>query len=782
MPPEHSGGTALNNPLSKGRLSALFAPLHQRLPFLTLLGCAIAGIVLAARLPVPSAFWCSSSLLAAVAFIFRRKLSLFAALVVCGFAAIHLWQSLESPARRLAAKLDDHSLLVNARGVVASQPRSFTNGRASFSFQITSLERGATTLTLPLQVVVDWAGPAPAYGDEIRLTGALRNLTPPRNPGQFDFAAWLARQGIFSGLRIEHPADAKILRHDRGNPFIAFALKSRAWMQATLTRDINDPVIADLLSAMILGDSSSLPQEIQEQFRGTGTFHLFSVSGLHVAMLGVLLWYGLKIFRLSRRQSIFIIIPALFFYALMTGWQPASVRSAVMASIVLAGFLADRPPTVLNSLCAAAFLILCYDTNELFNPGFQLSFTVVAALILFAESFTALFERPFQIDPFLPEKLLPPAHRLFLRGGKHFAGLCGVSAAAWMGSLPLTLGYFHLVSLTSMPANLVAIPISFGIMAVAMLSLCSGAFSLWTASIFNQTNWLLTKLLLLSVQFFASLPGSFCYVGLPPSSNQVAELTIFDFGSGGATFLAAGGRAWMFDCGPDRTYDSTLLRFLRIKGFLRLDGLVLTHGDAEHIGAARPSLDSCPPRLVIESPLDDRSSARNSLRKELANRGLPKSLYWAGDRLILAPGVEMHVLFPPKGLSRGTADDEALVIRLTVGDIRILLMSDAGFVTEDWLMEHAKAQLPCDILIKGSARAEPSGDPAFLEVARPRAIVATATNFPEEERIAPGWEQDVSARGIRLFRQDQTGAVTIRIFSHGYEITGFANKQLFHSP
>ena len=756
--------------------SSIFAPLHQRLPFLTLLACAIVGIVAGGYLHVSSSWWVAFAMLFGIPFLIRRSLIFFIPLTLCIFAGIHLWQSRESPARTLAEELDDHSLLVEVTGVTASQPRIFGD-RSGFELKVSTMKRGGHTLMPGVRLAVDWIGTPPSYGDEIRLIGTLSNLDPPRNPGQFDFAAWQARNGIFTEVRLEHAIDGQILRHDRGNPLIALALHTRAWMSATLTVGILDPVVADLLTAMILGDSSSLPQSIQEQFRGTGTFHLFSVSGLHVAMLGVLLWYGLKILRFTRRTSVIVIIPALFFYALMTGFQPASVRSAVMASIVLAGFYVDRPATVLNSLCAAAFLILLYDTNELFNPGFQLSFTVVGAIVLFSKFFTGIFERPFRSDPFLPEKLIPPVQRFLLRQGRNFASLCGVSAAAWLGSLPLTLGYFHLVSLTSMPANLFAIPISFLIMGVAMLSLCTGMFSLWIAEVFNCANWMLTNGLLISVQFFASLPGSYCYLGPPPPRQQIAEITVLDFGSGGAAFLQTRDSAWMFDCGPRRTYDSILLRFLRSKGLLHLDGLLLTHGDAEHIGATLPMLDSCPPRMIIESPLDDRSPMRNGIRKELQHRGLAKSLHWAGDRLTLAPGVEMQILFPPRGTMRSSADDEAIVIHLTIGGTRILLMSDAGFVTENWLLEYAPDQLPSDILVKGSARAEPSGDPAFLDVVRPAAVIATASDFPVEEQIPPGWAKKVGQAGISLFRQDQTGAVTIRIFSHGYEITGFANKQ-----
>ena len=209
----------------------------------------------------------------------------------------------------------------------------------------------------------------------------------------------------------------------------------------------------------------------------------------------------------------------------MTGLKAASVRSALMAAIVLLGMMANRRPVLFNNLCAAGFLIVLIDTNQLFNPGFQLSFCVVAAIMLFSGPLASVLARPFRPDPFLPERLLSSPRRFLARGATRLASLVAVSTAAWLGSLPLTMGYFHLVSITALPCNMLAVPLSFAIMAVAMLSLGTGLFSAWVASIYNQTNWLLAKLLLGIVHTFASLPGSFFYVRMPEHPRRSPRLS-----------------------------------------------------------------------------------------------------------------------------------------------------------------------------------------------------------------------------------------------------------------
>lgn len=759
-----------------GRTPSLF---RQRLPFLLLLLAAISGILAGRFFPLPSGVWLGAAAGAGVIF-FRWRRGFFL-LCLATFATLQIWQSRESAGARVGHWIGGRTLAATVTGTIASEPRVFESGSCSFDLRVTRLSADGLTFSPPIVLLAGWPGPPPAYGDEVRLSGALENIPPPRNPGQFDFATWSALRQVFSRIKAGHERDTALLAGRHGNPVQNAALATRHWMRDTLVRDLNDPGVSDLIVAMVLGDTSSLPERIQEQFRGTGTYHLFSVSGLHVGMLAVLLWALLRVARLSRRQAAFLIIPALFFYAFMTGWKPASVRAAIMASVVLCGFITKRQPVLFNSLCAAAFLILLGDTNQLFNAGFQLSFSVVAAIFLLSGPLSRALEKPFHPDAFFPEKLLSPARRAVFAGGRQFAGLAGVSAAAWAGSLPLTLGYFHLISFSALPANLLAVPISFGIMAVAMLSLLSGTVAVGISVIFNQANWLLTRLLLGVVSACASLPGSFVYVGPPRSPSPEAEVVVFDFGPGGANWLAVDGRGWLLDSGPLSQFGTTTLPFLRSQGRREIDGLLLTHGDARHISAAAELFASCPPQRVVDSVQDDLSSHRRRFQSFLAGKNFPKSLHRAGDVIALSPHAKLHVLHPPSAVSRPVADDKVLVVRLDLGKTRILFLSDASFAVEQWLLENSPAELRCDILVKGRPRSGPSGDAAFLNAAAPKVVIASAADFPESEIFPPELEARLAGQGIRLFRQDRSGAVTIRIFPAHWEVCSFlGGRQYSH--
>jgi ComEC/Rec2-related protein len=177
-------------------------------------------------------------------------------------------------------------------------------------------------------------------------------------------------------------------------------------------------------------------------FRRTGTLHLFAVSGLNVAMLGVVVWYVLRPFGIRRSRAVLIIIPVLAFYAVITGLGASCVRAAIMASIVLLGETFERPPVVFNSLAAAALAILAWDTNELYSSGFQFSFVLVAVIVLGAARLQRKMEPFGQPDPFLPRPLWTLQQRWTANGWRLVAGAFAVTIAAWLGSLLFTAGYF----------------------------------------------------------------------------------------------------------------------------------------------------------------------------------------------------------------------------------------------------------------------------------------------------------------------------------------------------
>ncbi len=754
-----------------------------RQPFVGLAIAACAGILAADFAPSSSPFFVAGLAACALVALISRKSFLAYLLVAGALYSLHSVRTTNSAGVRLARQLGGEPEPVTVRGWVVSEPKVSARGFSSFLLRLDGIEHDGRSLASNATLFVRWRGQT-EFGNELLLFGMAERIAPPRNPGEFDLRSYLARQDIYHGLLARYAENGRTLSRSGGNPVRRAAQQSRNWMQTALSRGLEDsPEIHGLISGMVLGARDETPDEIEEQFQQTGTLHLFAVSGLNVAIVAQLLWIIAIAVRVPRRWAIALIIPALFFYAAITGLNTSSVRAALMGAILLGGFFVERKVLPVNSVAAAAFLILCYDTNQLFSTGFQLSFAVVLAIIVLADRLYLFLIRWWEPDPFLPRSFVGNIPKLAQRAWQAVARGLSVSLAAWIGSTPLILPHFNLVTPVSLLANLVVVPIAFLVLAVGLMSLLLAAFAPVLTIVLNNANWSLASLILSAVQLFASAPASHFYVERPHWPDGAhTEVTALDLNEGAAVHIRTARTHWLFDPGGERDFKRVLRGYLRSRGVNRLDGLLLTHGDATHIGGAGAVMGVFRPRQVVDSPAPDRSIVHRRLIFQCAERSIPRKLVAAGDEFPLSPDVTARILFPLPDSRARMADDQALVIQLVLpGSARVLLMSDSGEATERALLAR-QPDLRSDLLIKGQHHSGVSGSAEFLEAVRPHAIIATARESAENQRIKEDWAEMVKARGITLLRQDETGAVRVRFFHDHWEATSFLDGRTFRSP
>ncbi len=750
-------------------------PLRQPLTGLAL--AAITGLLLAEFVRIPGAFLGPGLLLGALLGLLRPAAGLSHLLVAAAFFSLHQGQLTDSPGRRLGERIGDRPRPVLVTGRVISEPKISPNEFMTFLLRLDSIALAGQPEPSQATVRVRWKG-NPKLGDEIRLRGLAEPIPPARNPGAFDLRAYLARQDVFHSIFARYPEDGTILRAD-ADLLTRAASRSREWMRATLSRGLEDsPAVVALINGMALGLRHETPNDIEEPFQQTGTLHLFAVAGLHVGIIAQLLWILAALVRLPRVAAAILIIPCLFFYSAITGFHVSSVRAATMAAVLLGGIFFQRPVLALNSLAGAALLILLFDPNQLFTSGFQLSFAVVGAILIGQDLIFQALLRPAEPDPFLPRILISHSRRFLMRIYRWLAGGISVSAAAWAGSLLFIIWYFYLITPISLLANLTVVPIAFCVLAVGLLSLITAPFSPALSLVFNNANWSLSQLILWLVQLFAQLPTGHAYVERPhwPTGART-EITILDAGAGAALHLRTGGHDWLFDAGGGRDFERFLRDYLHSRGIDRLDGLVLSHGDALHIGGAIPLLNEFRPGRLIDNGAPDRSSVhraivvRHSERENVAR----------GSEFALSQRVTARVLYPPSGVPAKAADDQALVVQLVIEKkFRVLLVSDSGLATEEELLKQPD-ELRSDILIKGQHSSGESGSPAFLATVQPKLVIATSVDFPARERIPDDCAARVRAAGIRLFRQDETGAVKLEFFRDHWRAAGFVDHASFRS-
>ncbi len=760
-------------------------PGPPRQPFVGLVGAAVIGIILADYHPLGPLRLIPVTAVAGICclLVLSWPKPVFTYLMVgVGFFLLHCFQTTNTTGQWLAARLGDRPRAINATGAVVTEPKIAPNGIATFLCQLESIELEGKKESTNAIILVRWRG-HPEFGDELKLFGIAETIAPPRNPGEFDMRSYLTRHDVYRRLFVRDAEDGTLIQHGGGNPILRAAQNSRVRLQAILCRGLDDsPDVQNFISGIALGLRHQTTEDIEEPFQQTGTLHLFAVAGLHVGIVAQLLWMVASVCRLPRKWSIALIIPLLFFYAAVTGLHVSSIRAAVMSAVLLGGFFFERKVFALNSLAAAAFLLLAWDTNEIFSTGFQLSFAVVGAIVLLADPAARLIRRWTAPDPFLPRSLLQGRRRVTDASMIWLGKGASVSVAAWIGSFVLVLWYFHLVTPISLLANLVVVPIAFFILAIALLSLMTGPVLPWISVVFNNANWCLARLVLVAVHFFSLVPAGHRYFEhshWPDGADT--RINVLDLGAGAAVHLRTRGGDWLFDCGSDRDYERVVREYLHSAGVNDLRGLLLTHGDSLHIGGAARLLSECRPAHLIDNPLPDRSIVHRRLRTLFQQCGIRPEQLAASDSFEIGPGVTANILYPARLSLAEKADDQGLVVQLNIpSGTRILLMADSGPETENTLVRSG-VDLRSDIIIKGQHHSGESGSLPFLEAVRPRLIIATSRDFPEHERIPDEWADGLQSRGIKLFRQDETGAVQLRFWRSDWEARAYITGETFRS-
>lgn len=280
------------------------------------------------------------------------------------------------------------------------------------------------------------------YGDYIVVSGNLQEITPPLNPGEFDYKKWLSYQNIYHSVFLKADQYYKTGEHS-ANPVYSFAYRCRQYFSGILKKHLPDSATFGVANALIIGQRDYLDEEITETYSQTGTIHVLAVSGLHVGVLYLLVNYLLFFLNRNTIQKILkvaLVLVILWLYAIVTGLSPSVTRAAIMFSFLKLGEAGGRKIGLYNSLAASALFILLLDAKALYNIGFQLSY-----LALLGIGF-----------------IQPGLYRLFIIKNKvaDFTWkLTTASIAAQIATFPLGIYYFHQFPTYFLISNLLIVPL-----------------------------------------------------------------------------------------------------------------------------------------------------------------------------------------------------------------------------------------------------------------------------------------------------------------------------------
>ena len=367
---------------------------------------------------------------------------------------------------------------------------------------------GFLQVSLPLESALSDEN-TPRYGETVALIGRIDLPEELRNPGGFDYRAYLARKAIYAMLGARRPENWRVVSEAESRPLprLAFALRERILRRS---RESLPPESAAVLNGILLGSRSDLPLDLRDAFERTGTSHVLATAGLHIGIFVGLLFGLLRLGSVGRKPATVACLLALTLFVFMAGGRPSVTRASLVAGLFLAGFLLEREPDWWNITSFAALILLLQSPLLLFDEGFQLSFVTVITLVLLMPLFA-----PFLVR-FRPDFRDPTPVRIRKLVLEYFAACFAVSLAAQIAVAPLLAYYGNEFSPISVFANATVVPLVAPIFALGFGSLAlSWLPPAFTAPLVPPLN-LLLNLLIDLVRWWSALPFSAFNLVAPP--------------------------------------------------------------------------------------------------------------------------------------------------------------------------------------------------------------------------------------------------------------------------
>jgi len=762
--------------------------------------------------PLATLYLIAAGVLAVFLLLYRRGDSLtpLLAFVFVAGAVSYRHATAHLPPHHLARLLPGRDQNATLRGVIISdtgyrEEAEDEDDRLSFRLAVDAVQRDGAWLPATGQVYVFVSAARPAeslrYGDRIECTALLRVPPVARNPGTFDWRRWLHRHNIYFTATLRQADACRVLERDRGRRLIALSLRLRERFERALRRGLeNEPKLAGVLAGMVIGARAEIPPDTYATFQHTGVFHVFAISGLHVGFVAAVVLVALRLARVPRRWTAVAAIPLLVLYVFATGARPGAMRALVMVCVWLIGGLLVRPTDLLNTLAAAALVILAWDPAQLFDGGFLLSFAAVGSLILLVPAIAPRLRAWTAPDPFLPRPLRSRWSLALDKVRVRFVQLVSCSLAVSVGLLPLMAVYFNLFTPVSVVANLWVIPLLGLIIPVGMVAMAADAVWPWLTLTLNNANYFLLGAMVRGVEWLGALPWGHWFVQSPPAwwvaafyaaglvwlkigrwwwpvaaaallslafwgGNRTAvDVTVLDLNQGTVVFLDLPGERHdvLIDGGTRWNAEQQIVPFLRSRGVDRLAAVVVTRGDKAHVEGVAELARQIPVGEVVHSGWPTRSKYYEQWLADMKTLAVPLRTVRAGATWELGRDIRLRVLHPGAQPLSGRSEDNTAVLMLEAGPQRVLLLGDASEAVARHLL-HQQADVRAPVLVKGEHTRDVAPLLELAVTARAATVVHAVNTWPSRRYPRREFGEALRGRGIEYYRTDEAGAVTIRL-------------------
>lgn len=713
-------------------------------------------------------------------------------------------------------------LPVMLQGQVVGHPR---RGDFSVEFVVkcSAPRAGYVWLEAPLDSPV-------SDGMTLQINALLSDLPRPGNIGERSRYLRYIAERCWCLAKVKKVEDIQLQPHAASPWLTEWLIAIRSQLLAHYTTDFTQrgerypAATAQLLSAMVFGEGAlqqPLPRQTRDEFRAAGLSHILVASGTQISLFALLLLGLAKLLGLRRWWMLAAVLPALVFYALLTGGEASIWRATIGGLCLTIAILFGRDIDSLSlwSLALAALLVI--DPAQLFSLSYQLTFAATWGLIVLAPHLARVLRSPF--------------------GESSVMQFMALSLGAQLATLPLLLYHFGRLSTIGIGANFLGVPLAGVLVSTGVLGLVLPPA--------NTINYWLTHVITTVATIAARAPGAqveaspiglswaiLCYAGvlcavLTASGaamktfdsntirdvvkhwwhrrrrHRVAErpqalvplllllviafvawhtffsaphhvrVTVLDVGQGESILIESPtGRAVLIDGGTLSTAErgdvgrSVIVPYLQSRGVRRLDAVVVTHADADHLNALPHVLREVPVAMILDGGASADGGTDHDTASEIEyqnllavakQRKVVRKRPRAGQRLNLGDGAVLTVLSPLEPPLQ-SGNNNSIVLRLDYGQTSMLLTGDIEREAEERLIRRG-ANLHCTVLKVAHHGSKTSTSQVMMRASRPEAAVISCGRYNSFGHPAAQTLQQLTAAKAPVFRTDINGAVEITL-------------------
>jgi competence protein ComEC len=805
----------------------------------------IAGIIIQDHFPSPVwsrwlllGFCAAILILSLIIYFFRLAsetlkfytLSLLATVLFACLGAIRMASFNSAPPNDIRNLLGSEPNMATVRGVIVTEPyidgsdwkfSKFTPTDKSSSFYMELTEAEATTGWIKTGGLVRVRVNEPIFdlreGDRIQIYCILNKFHGSTNPGEFDIAKYMARNGVFVAGSADSRQSIEMLNGTETGLFN----KTKSWLRKLATTALlgspsPQSESESLLLALVLGYRTNIDKETYNAFRKTGLLHFVCLSGMNFAMVIGFVWWVCKTAGLMKPgRAIVCTITALLFLMVVPENAPA-LRAAVICFAFCASFIFRRRSNPFNSLALSAIVLLLMKPTGIFQPDWQLSFASVLGILMFCPPFFLLLrektiDHPWFTDlverrPFMHIAAFPIPYSMF-----------STSFTAWLSTVGITLYHFHTSQWLTSVWTVIVSPLIGLVSFLGYLKLIVALFLPSVSAVMGIIiNWL-SDLLIWIVKFMADLnipemltgktnvavillfytltifafffrlrrpaiKKAICVtatitlivsLALPwwqRTHNSNLTVTVLDVGHGQAILAQMpGGSNILLDAGSRNRSDvgtRVVTPFLRYNGIKTIDAIVISHPEIDHINGLLEILDNCNAKVIYSDALFFNDPKNNASAKFLYEELRRKRIEIkpAEDKIPITGPATVKLFWPNKEIyedDKISANNKSVVMAIEYAGRKILTTSDIEKLAQNEIFR-LYPDLKVDILIMPHHGSAKTAEPSFVDKTGAAVTITSCSesSYDKGQVLLP-------RPGLKSYYTWKDGAVTVCINKQG---------------